>query len=134
MPEQTPTLRDMIKQAAERATYAELGERSIDPATSQRRISGAQLNRIARGDELRMPTEEKLRGIAAAIGRDYEYVRRAAIDLWLPPEEATSSPEEVTDERHERMLQRLEEARSTISEIEKEIGRMHDQRQRPKSA
>lgn len=86
MPEQ-PTLSDMIRQEVDKGvTYAELEERAADPATGRTRISDSQLNRLAKGTATRIPTEEQLRGVAAAVQRPYEWVRQAAIAQWLPAE------------------------------------------------
>lgn len=87
MPEQ-PTLSDMIRQQLDKGvTYAELEERSVAPGTGRSRISDSQLNRLAKGTATRIPTEEQLRGIAAAVRRPYESVRQAAIAQWLPAED-----------------------------------------------
>lgn len=84
MPEQPPTLRDMIIRAvASGTTFESLGERAIDPDTGKV-ASRAYLNDVANGKVKRIPEAEKLRAIAAALDVPYEFVRRAAIAQWLP--------------------------------------------------
>jgi transcriptional regulator with XRE-family HTH domain len=135
MTDQDPTLSDLIQGALNTGlTLRQLAERATDPRSGET-VSKDTINKIVLGRINRMPIEEHLRGIAAALDLPYERVRQAAIKQWLPSEVPTNATGNADDERHDRMLQRLEEARSTISELEREIGQMHShQRERPKSA
>lgn len=102
MPEQPPTLSDMIKKEHERGVrYDELAERTADP-TGKPRISKSQLNKIANGEKTPLPNETQLRGIAAALQLPYDLVRRAAINQWLPADDsAVGVPDLPEDEREQ---------------------------------
>lgn len=76
-------------------TYAELEERSTDPTTGQARISDSQLHRLAKGTATRIPTQEQLRGVAAAVRMPYETVRLAAIAQWVPADNADHEAEVI---------------------------------------
>ncbi len=96
MPEQPPTLRDMINDAlAKGITYRQLEARAVDPET-QRRASRSIFNDIATSKLDRMPHVDHLRAIAVALGVPYERVRQAAIRQWLPADQ-TSAEEPETD-------------------------------------
>ncbi len=101
MPEQPPTLRDMVQAALDAGqTYKQLEKRAIDPQTGQK-ASLALLNDIARGKLSRMPYDYHLRAIAAALQSPYDVVRRAAIAQWLPIEgeiDPEASRDELIDE------------------------------------
>jgi len=64
-------------------TYRQLAERAIDP-DSGATVSRGTLNKIARGEPMRMPNDGMLRAIAAALRAPYESVRQAAITQWFP--------------------------------------------------
>lgn len=84
MPEQPPTLRDMIQAALDGGlTLRQLEERAVDPRTAET-VSKDTINKIALGRINRMPVESHLRAIAAALGTSYERVRQAAIAEWIP--------------------------------------------------
>lgn len=84
MPEQAPTLRDMINDALSGGTtYRELEARAVDPE-SNKRASRSIFNDIATGKLDRMPHVDHLRAIAAGLGVPYERVRQAAIRQWVP--------------------------------------------------
>lgn len=84
MPEQPPTLRDMINAEHERGTtYRELGSRAVDEETGKR-ASASIFYDIANGKLDRMPQDFRLRAIAAALKLPYERVRQAAIAQWVP--------------------------------------------------
>jgi hypothetical protein len=84
MPEQPPTLRDMLKAARDRGqTYEQLEAFAIDPETGER-ASRSLLNNIVLDKVDRMPYDYHLRAIAAALKVPYETVRRAAITQWIP--------------------------------------------------
>lgn len=94
MPEQSPTLRDMIKAAVDSGlTYAQLSKRSIDAETGEK-ASSAFLNNIVNNNVDRMPYDYHLRAIAAGLRAPYEAVRQAAIAQWVPAESgAPAEPE-----------------------------------------
>lgn len=80
----SPTLRDMIQEAARRGqTYEQLEKNAVDPQTGKR-VSRAMINNIANNKVDRMPYEYHLRAIAAALGKPYTTVGRAAIAQWMP--------------------------------------------------
>jgi hypothetical protein len=97
MPASPPTLRDMIEEARDRGrTYEQLEAIAIDAQTGER-ASRSLLNNIVLGKVDRMPYDYHLRGIAVALGKPYEAVRRAAIAQWLPADSATD-PEAIREE------------------------------------
>jgi transcriptional regulator with XRE-family HTH domain len=128
MPEQ-PTLSDMIRQEVDKGvTYAELEERATDPATGRSRISDSQLNRLAKGTATRIPTEEQLRGIAAALRIPYERVRGVAIAQWLPAE---------VEESDEQVLARIDELQAQARQLQQQAAELRgliDEPERPQSA
>lgn len=84
MPEQTPTLRELIQEVLNSGvTYRQLEERAVDEETGKR-ASRSIFFDIATGKLDRMPYEHHLRAIAAGLHAPYESVRRAAIAQWLP--------------------------------------------------
>lgn len=83
MPEQPPTLRDMIRDAVANSSFERLAERAVDPETGKI-ASRPYLNDLANGKVKRIPEPPHLRAIAAGLGVSYERVRRAAIAQWLP--------------------------------------------------
>jgi transcriptional regulator with XRE-family HTH domain len=84
MPEQAPTLRELIQDALDHGvTLRELADRAVDPETAET-VSKDTINKIALGRINRMPYESHLRAIANALRISYEHVRRAAIAQWLP--------------------------------------------------
>lgn len=94
MPEQPPTLRDMVKDALDRGqTYTQLAERATDPQTGQK-ASIALLNDIGRDKVGRMPYDYHLRAIAVALRKPYKDVRQAAINQWLPAEAGAATDDE----------------------------------------
>jgi len=85
MPGQTTPLSDMLKDASRRGqSYDTLAARAVDPATGAT-ISSSQLHNIALGKAERMPPDGQLAAIAAALGLDYEIIRRAAFLQYAPP-------------------------------------------------
>lgn len=112
MPEQSPTLRDMIQSAFDNgATFRKLETRAVDPETGQT-ASRAVFSDILHGKAGRMPLDYHLRAIAAAIGKPYEEVRQAAITEWLPPEQERRERNEST---REEVGDLLTEARRLIA-------------------
>lgn len=98
MPGSTPTLRDMIQEAAKPRgpmTYEQLAKRAQD---SGENISGAYLNKIALNKVSRPPTAAHVRAIAAALGQPYERVRQAAIRQWWPADAAEPNPDALIQE------------------------------------
>lgn len=86
MPEQTPTLREMIQGALNSgATYRQLAKDAVDEETGKR-ASYSMFFDIANGKLDRMPPAAHLRAIAAGLRAPYESVRLAAIAQWLPAE------------------------------------------------
>lgn len=84
MPEQTPTLRELIQEALDNGvTLRELADRAIDPRTAET-LGKDTINKIVLGRINRVPLEGHLRAIANALRVPYERVRRAAIAEWLP--------------------------------------------------
>lgn len=84
MPEQAPTLRDMIQRALSSGdNLRTLAARAIDPATGET-VGKDTINKIRHGTAPRMPEDGKLRAIAAALRAPYESVRQAAIAQWFP--------------------------------------------------
>lgn len=138
MPEQSPTLRDMIKDYKERSglTYEQIAERAIDPVTSEP-ASGPFINNIALGNVARIPVPYHLRAIAAALEVPYGVVRAAAINQWLPAEEA---PEEAEADRQEMIRDLLalkaqaKEAQAKAEEALRRLDEMDDGESEAKSA
>jgi transcriptional regulator with XRE-family HTH domain len=132
MPEQSPTLRDMIQRALSGGlTLRELADRALDPRSGES-VSKDTINKIALGRVTRMPTEAHLRGIAAGLKLPYERVRQAAIEQWLPADDPTNSEAE----ERERLLAEAKQMRAdadrmraiadeTIARIDRESGGEH---------
>lgn len=125
MPEQSPTLRDMINAEHDRGTpWRELGSRAVDPVTGQK-ASASIFRDIAVGDLDRMPRDYHLRAIATALGLPYERVRQAAIDQWVPAGDAEEERRYLLAEA-ERLRAIAEQAQARASEalarIERETG------------
>lgn len=147
MPEQSPTLRDMINAAlADGTTYRELEARAIDKQTGKR-ASRSIFFDIATGKLDRMPYEHHLRAIAAALRTPYAAVRQAAITQYLPSDADTTPSEPMTDaERQElraEILRLRAEAERTsamtdealaqaLARIDRQTGERHEPQ--PKSA
>lgn len=119
MPASTPTLRDMIQEAADvnrgGQTYDQLAKRAQDQGET---VSGAYLNNIALGKVSRPPRAEHLRAIAAALGKPYEAVVRAAISQWWLTEEGGSTEEDLRSEarRLREAAERMEKRLDTMGE------------------
>jgi transcriptional regulator with XRE-family HTH domain len=110
VPEQAPTLRDMVKSANDSGlTYEQLAKNAVDPRTGHK-ASGGFINDIARGQVNRLPEPRNLRAIAAGLGVPYERVRQAAILQWLPPEEADPAAE------RQQMIDEINELRTRTDE------------------
>jgi len=77
-------LSDLIKTANRTKTLDELAERAIDPETGTR-LRRSVLSKISRGGVLTMPPPGHIGALAAALGLDYEIVRRAALLQYMPP-------------------------------------------------
>jgi len=116
MPEQPPTLRDMIQEALDNgAKYRELEARAIDPVTHRTASRSIFFDTVT--DKLdRMPYAHHLRAIAVALGVPYERVRQAAILQWVPPDAPTSAAD-IPDDRRAQLIaeaQRLHELTGRI--------------------
>jgi hypothetical protein len=102
MPEQAPTLRDMIEKAiANGRTLRELEARAIDEQGNT--IGKDTIRKIRHGLVDRMPLERNLRAIAAALEVPYERVRQAAIAEWVPPD-APSTAADIPDDRRAQLI------------------------------
>lgn len=120
MPEQHPTLRELINEAARSGvTFAQLAERTADPTTGKLRASGGYINRIANGKVSQMPGEAHVRALADALRIPYERARQAAIAQWLPP----AAEEEAERER----LELLAEAKRLRDQANETIARLEQQ-------
>lgn len=120
MPEQPPTLRDMIQEALDSGvTYRELEARAIDPATGRTASRSVFFDTIG-GKLDRMPYEYHLRGVAAALRVPYESVRQAAITQWLPADAETSG----ADSDAER-LKMIEEVRRIRADFDRALARLY---------
>lgn len=116
MPEQSPTLRDMIQEAASSGqTYEQLAQRAKRRGA---KTSGSYLNNIVLGNVSRLPTPENLRGIAWALDVSYERVRQAAIAQWLPPEGETA------DGGRDEIARAIEDARALRAGLANAIATM----------
>jgi hypothetical protein len=114
MPEQAPTLRDMIRNTLSSGiTYRELEERAVDPGSGAT-ISRGTFNKIALGKLDRMPVESHLRAIAAGLRAPYESVRQGAIAQWLPAEDAEAERAEL--------VRRLLDLKAKTAEIRALLG------------
>lgn len=116
MPEQPPTLRDMIQHALDSGiTYRELGERAIDASTATT-LAKDTFNRIILGRVKQIPTANQLRAIAAALRAPYESVRQAAVNQWYP---ADDIPVELEREAQIAELKRLrDQADAALEKLE----------------
>lgn len=122
MPQQQPTLRDMIlKAVASGTSYKQLAESATDPETGKV-ASHSFLNDLANGNVNRIPEPKNLRAIAAGLGVPYERVRKAAIAQWLPP---TSDADIDTDTDAEREAQ-IAELKRLRAEIDAVLKRKED--------
>lgn len=114
MPQQQPTLRDMIlKAVASGTSYKQLAESATDPETGKV-ASHSFLNDLANGNVNRIPEPKNLRAIAAGLGVPYERVRKAAIAQWLPP---TSDADIDTDAEREAQIAELKRLRAEIDAV-----------------
>lgn len=128
MPEQPPTLRDMINHAVdEGTTYRELEARALDPE-SGKRASRAIFNDIANGKVDRIPYDYHLRAIAAALRLPYERIREAAINEWLPGADAVDSSAETAD-RDEL----IEELRRLRDRTDRALARLESEQTEPEA-
>lgn len=112
MPASTPTLSDMVKEALDRHTLDQLTARAIDPETGETASRGLIYD-LSRNAVNRMPTVEHRRAVAAAIGKPYEVVRRAAIAQWAPPESGEIDTEAIL-ERADRLADEVARLREEI--------------------
>lgn len=120
MPEQPPTLRELINEAVSSgATFAQLAERTADPTTGKLRASGGYINRIANGKVTQMPVEAHVRALADALRIPYERARQAAITQWIPADEDQNA------ERERREL--LAEAKRLRDQANETIARLEQQ-------
>jgi len=114
MPEQAPTLRDMINDAlTSGVTYRQLESRAVDPQ-SGKSASRAVFNDIVLGKIDRMPYDYHLRAIAAGLGVPYERVRQAAIRQWVPPEDG--AVDEMPADSRSELIAEYERLRAAILE------------------
>lgn len=122
MPEQAPTLRDMIKEAAGSGlTYDQLAQRAKRRGA---KTSGSYLNNIVLGNVSRLPTPENLRGIAWALDVPYERVRQAAIAQWLPAEDASADRDGRSDaELAQEMRELRDRGRALATQAEQALAR-----------
>lgn len=122
MPEQPPTLRDMIKEAiADGTTYEQLANRARERFPGSR-LSGSHLNNIALGNVSRMPTPDRLRAIAGALNVPYERVRQAAITQWVPPDESAGAHDPEVE--RQQIIDELTELRDRTTEA---LGRLESE-------
>lgn len=117
MPEQQPTLRDMIQAAQANGI-------SVRDLEARARAEGHEIGKdlfstISRGAQARMPTPSKLRGLAAGLGVPYERVRQAAIAEWLPEDDDRP----LTAEEREAAIRKL---RAMQREVQEAIDRITD--------
>lgn len=132
MPEQLPTLRDMIQNVLDSGvTYRELEARAIDEATGKR-ASRSIFFDIATGKLDRIPYDYHLRAIAAGLRAPYESVRQAAISQWLPAG-SEETPEEAEAER-QKMIQDLLALRAQTEEALRKLDEMDGRGDEAKSA
>jgi hypothetical protein len=106
MPEQPPTVRDMVREALDRGqTLDQLSERATDPETGET-ASRSHFFDLSKDNVKRMPPVSRLRAVAAGLGKPYEVIRRAAIAQWLPAVEgaATDRSEMIREARELRQL------------------------------
>lgn len=121
MPEQTPTLRDMIKNALDSGlTYRQLAAAAIDEETGKR-ASHAIFFDIANGKLDRMPYDYHLRAIAAGLRAPYESVRRAAIAQWVPGDTPVGDDERAAQVAELRSLR--DQADEALRRMEEGPGR-----------
>lgn len=119
MPEQSPTLRDMIQSALDDgATFRSLEARAIDEETGKT-ASRTLFSDIVHGKADRVPLDYHLRAVAAALGIEYEKVRRAAIDQWIPPEDARRARKESNREEIRELLTQARQLIAKADEIER---------------
>jgi len=111
MPEQPPTLRDMIQNALDDgAKYRELEARAIDPVT-HRTASRSIFFDTVNGKLDRMPYAHHLRAIAVSLRVPYERVRQAAIQQWVPPENGSTAAD-IPEDRRAQLIAELEQLRN----------------------
>lgn len=124
MPEQAPTLRDMIEKAiADGRTLRELEARAIDEQGNK--IGKDTIRKIRHGLVDRMPLESHLRAIAVALRVPYERVRQAAIAQWLPPEQSTAT--ELPEDTRSDLIAQIQELRALADRVEAELASKADQ-------
>lgn len=122
MPEQAPTLRDMIQEATKGGlTYEQLAQRAKRRGA---KTSGSYLNNIVLGNVSRLPTPENLRGIAWALDVPYERVRQAAITQWLPPEHSTAA--DIPEDTRSDLIAQIQELRALADRVEAELASKAD--------
>ena len=116
MPEQAPTLRDMINDAlTSGVTYRQLESRAVDPQ-SGKSASRAVFNDIVLGKIDRMPYEHHLRAIAAGLGVPYERVRQAAIRQWVPAEDEAAD-DGTADLDRARLIEEIKRLQGIADEV-----------------
>lgn len=131
MPEQSPTLRELIQNALDGgAAYRQLEMRATDPETGETASRAIFLDTVS-GKLDRMPREHHLRAVAAALRLPYERVRLAAIEQWLPAAGRSRNTEREALREKVRELQ--EQARRLQAEADA-ITASIERPERPKSA
>jgi len=131
MPEQSPTLRDMIQEALDSGvSYRQLERRAVDPETGETASRAIFLDTIS-GKLDRMPREVHLRAVAAALGIPYKRVREAAIEQWLPAE---GRPRDAAREELRATIQRLQDQARQLQQEAAALTERIDRPERPKSA
>ena len=118
MPEQPPTLRDMVKTALARGnSLRDLEKRADDGHGNVMRKD--TIGKIANGLQDRSPTESALRGLAAALGVPYERVRQAAVRQWYPPE--TTDADDIPEETKVELRARVQELLAVAGQLEADL-------------
>jgi hypothetical protein len=123
MPEQPPTLRDMIQEALDAGrTLRDLEARAVDERGNAAKKD--TIRKIANGLIDRMPLESHLRGIAASLGIPYERVRQAAINQWLP---GAPTAQVTADAERLEMIEELRRIRADLDRALAELDRQEQQ-------
>ena len=124
MPEQPPTLRDMIQAERDKGvSYDELGRRAVDPVTGET-ASDSLIWKIHKGKQDRMPYAHHLRAIAVALNREPNEVRAAAIDQWLPEDLGADAERTRLLEEAEALLARQKEDAERFDKIRARLDRL----------
>jgi hypothetical protein len=131
MPEQSPTLRDMILEALDNGvTYRKLEAAAIDPETGQTASRAVFVDTVS-GKLNRMPFDYHLRAVAAALKVPYERVRQAAIEQWVPAEGRRRDSDR---EQLRATVQQLQEQARQLLEQAADLDARIDSSSRSKSA